>query len=196
MKYISIFGLILIVFSCNTNSDKEKQILNNEKEVVEEVSIPENSTEDSIEVIVEKEQELTPFQKAVSKHKDKDIFPQRLVFQDNEDIFEVEALEFIAILKNTENWFLSKYIRSEGETEEVYFFTFDYIGNQLDVKHIYTLAIDLNAKIFFKDDNQFEIIKKIDEVELDENDHLKIISTREKKEKYTISKNGKILLLH
>lgn len=106
----------------------------------------------------------------------------------------MENIEFIAVLKNTENWFLSKYIRAEGETEDVYFFTFDYNGNQLDAKHIYTLAIDLNAKIIFKTDYQFEVIKKIDEVELDENDHLKIISSREKMEKYTISKNGKILL--
>ena len=195
MRFLFFF-IPIVLFSCNSTPTEAEQV----SIPIEGETIPaieetiEVSLQEDFEIIEEEEKELTLFQKAVQQQQNKDIFPQGVVLKGSDDIFEVEMLTFISILKSTENWFLVQYTREEGEIEEVYYFTFDFNGNQLDAKHLYTLAIDLNATVNFITSNEFIVRKIIDEVELDDNDDLKIISSKEKIEKYTISDEGKILL--
>ncbi len=191
MKVAFFFFCLILLYSCNsTPKNSAKNALEEVKIAPTTAEIIEDSLPTDFEIIEEEEKELTLFQKAVQKQENENVFPQGVVLFPNEDVLTIEGLVFTSILQTNSNWFLCKYTRWEGETEDVFFFTFDYEGNQLDAMKVFTLAIDLNGEVNFISENEFEIKTQIDEVELDENDNLIVLSSTKNIERYTISAEG------
>lgn len=182
---IAILLSFITLLSCTEATQSEVENVDTENTIVEEI--------EEVDVIEEQAIELSLYQLAREKHLEKEQLPQGVVLQNTVEVYDKDVLRFEDILKTTPNWFLCKYIRSEGEVEEFYYFTFDYNGNQLDAGLVLTFAEDRSGSISFVNDSFFVAKNRIDEVELDEYDNINVLSSKEEIVNYSISHQGKII---
>lgn len=183
--YALIFISELVLFSCVENSDTSAIDVNDSiAEIVKEGE--ENKG------IEEKNIELNKYQLAVQNFKTTHTLPHNINVQTNTEFYAKETLDFQGIIKVRENYFVLEYRTYDAEVENVYFFTFDYNGNQLDAEFIYNVAIDLDGAVAFSTDSTFQVNNEIKEIEWVEDDLVEVGEAKKDTNFYSISNHGEI----
>lgn len=183
-KTVSLLLIISLFLACNSSSKKmDEEQVGTPLEKQEEISV-----EEDFDVL--EEEDLSNYQIAAQKHKDKDSLPYQVFLKPD---YNHASLNFQGIIKILENCFVLEYRTYAAEVENVYFITFDYNGNQLDAEIVNTYAVDLEGEVFFNTDSTFQVNTTIKQIEWDEADIIEVEEPTKDTVFYTIANNGKIV---
>lgn len=148
--------------------------------------------EESFEVLEEEEENLSNYQIAAKAHPEKEILPYQIFLKLNKDLYNIESLNFVKIIKTSKNYFLVGYRTYATEIENVFYLTFDYKGNQLDGIMVNTIAIDLDGEIVFTTDSTFQVNSVKKQIEWDEADIIEVGEPTRDTVYYTLTNKGNI----